>query len=178
MIASWYYLNEFHILLPFHCITYCCGLAGIGNSGGDISVELSRHAKQVYLSTKRGTWVFPRMGDGGYPADLFAGRRIWSIIPKRIMSSFAEKVANERFDHKKFGLQPDHGVFEQHPMVNDDLPIRIMTGKLKIKPNVKLIKKTSRLFEIGIYLSYNQFAFFQCCFLVCIIFSTLPCINV
>ena len=118
-------------------------LTGIGNSSGDISVELSRHAKQVYLSTRRGSWVFPRMRSGGYPSDLYKYRRILSFVPSRIMASAAERIANQRFDHQKFGLQPDHGVFEQHPMVNDDFPIRIMTGKLKIKSNVKFIKETS-----------------------------------
>ena len=129
----------------------------MGNSGGDISVELSRHAKQVYLSTRRGAWVFPRMASGGYPADLFAGRRIWSIMPKTIMANFAKKAANQLFDHKKFGLQPDHGIFEQHPMVNDDLPVRMMTGRLKIKPNVKYIRETSKCSNVASVLCHFRF---------------------
>jgi len=124
-------------------------VVGMGNSGGDIAVELSRHANQVYLSTRRGAWVFPRMTDGGYPADQFAGRRIWSLFPVWIMANFAKKGANQRFDHRKYGLQPDHGIFQQHPMVNDDLPLRMMTGKLVIKPNVKVVKETSVIFDDG-----------------------------
>ena len=118
-------------------------MAGIGNSGGDISVELSRHAKQVYLSTRRGAWVLPRTTTGGYPSDQLANRRIWSFVPMCVLTGIGQRVANERFDHKKFGLQPDHGMFQQHPMVNDDLPVRMMTGRLKIKPDVKYIKETS-----------------------------------
>eukprot|EP00795_Rhopilema_esculentum_P015437 gene15437-6683_t len=120
---------------------------GIGNSGGDISVELSRHAKQVFLSTRRGAWVIPRMAHGGYPLDQFKNRRIMSLIPKSVVEIVGQKIANERFDHKKFGLKPEHGITQQQPTVNDDLPSRISTGKLKIKPNVKLIKERSVVFD-------------------------------
>ena len=120
-------------------------LAGIGNSGGDISVELSRHAKQVYLSTRRGAWVFPRMAPGGYPADQYKNRRIMSLVPKFLLAKIGERIANGRFDHEKYGLKPSHGVFQQHPMVNDDLPVRMVTGKLQVRPNVKLIKENSKL---------------------------------
>ncbi|CAJ0943061.1 unnamed protein product [Ranitomeya imitator] len=32
-------------------------VVGIGNSAGDIAVEISAVAKQVYVSTRQGTWV-------------------------------------------------------------------------------------------------------------------------
>ncbi len=118
---------------------------GIGNSGGDIAVELSRHARKVYLSTRRGSWVFPRMMTGGYPSDQFKNRRALDILPRWLMKIIGEKVANDKFDHVKFGLKPDHSPFQQHPMVNDDLPIRMATGRLVVKPNVKLIKETSKV---------------------------------
>ena len=87
--------------------------------------------------------MLPRMITGGYPSDQFKNKRVWSIVPKWILAWIGQRVANERFDHKKFGLKPNHGVFQQHPMVNDDLPLRMMTGKLKIKSNIKVIKETS-----------------------------------
>ncbi|VDM54375.1 unnamed protein product, partial [Angiostrongylus costaricensis] len=49
-------------------------IVGIGNSGGDLAVELSRVAKQTYLSTRRGTWVFNRIYDYGEPFDLALNR--------------------------------------------------------------------------------------------------------
>ena len=134
-------------------------MAGIGNSGGDISVELSRHAKQVYLSTRRGAWVFPRMRSGGYPGDLLKYRRFWSIVPKWFKESMGRRAANQRFDHKKFGLQPNHGISQQHPMVNDDLPLRMMTGKLVVKPNIKLIKETSKLLTFAYCSTRNSIGF-------------------
>ena len=129
-------------------------------------MELSRHAKQVYLSTRRGSWVFPRMTTGGYPGDQFRNRRFFSLLPKSVITIIGKKVANENFDHEKFGLKPDHDVFQQHPMVNDDLPLRMATGRLKIKPNVKLIKETSKLlrqtlsFSIGGNIAIQTLSFF------------------
>nr|KAF6290635.1 flavin containing dimethylaniline monooxygenase 5 [Myotis myotis] len=38
---------------------------GIGNSGGDLAVEISHTAKQVFLSTRRGAWILNRVGDQG-----------------------------------------------------------------------------------------------------------------
>ena len=70
-----------------------------------------------------------------------------------------QRAANQRFDHKKFGLQPDHGISQQHPMVNDDLPLRMMTGKLVVKPNVKLIKETSKLLAFTHFSTRNSTGF-------------------
>ena len=118
-------------------------LQGIGNSGGDIAVELSRHASQVYLSTRRGAWVFSRMTSYGYPSDQYKNRRFFSYVPKFLLAKIGEDIANRRFDHVKFGLKPDYKPFQQHPMVNDDLPIRMAVGKLIVKPNVKSVKERS-----------------------------------
>lgn len=62
-------------------------VVGIGNSGGDVAVELSRIAKQVclfiveickgrqvYLVTRRGTWIFNRIYDYGVPLDAVLNR--------------------------------------------------------------------------------------------------------
>ncbi len=133
-------------------ILHILSFLGIGNSGGDIATELSRHASQVYLSTRRGAWVFSRMVSHGYPGDQYKNRRALSMLPKYLHKKIGEHYANSRFDHEKFGLKPEHSIFQQHPMVNDDLPVRMATGKLVVKPNVKLIKETSKFF----------YSFFMC----------------
>lgn len=45
-------------------------VVGIGNSGGDCAVELSRISKQVYLVTRRGSWIYNRLFDRGEPVDM------------------------------------------------------------------------------------------------------------
>ncbi|XP_048064523.1 flavin-containing monooxygenase 5-like isoform X2 [Megalobrama amblycephala] len=126
---------------------------GIGNSGGDISVELSRMAKQVYLSTRKGSWILNRVGDNGVPSDMMFNNRIrgWIIqmLPVGFINNVGEKQLNKRFDHKLYGLQPAHRVLSQHPMVNDDLPNRILSGTVSVKPNVQEFRGSSVVFEDG-----------------------------
>ncbi|KAK6013737.1 Flavin-binding monooxygenase-like protein, partial [Ostertagia ostertagi] len=75
---------------------------GIGNSGADIAVELSRVSEEVYLST-----------------------------------SSTKRTINARFDHAAYGLQPKHDVFRAHTTQNDELPIRIASGTVVVKPNIE-----------------------------------------
>ncbi|XP_030583130.1 dimethylaniline monooxygenase [N-oxide-forming] 5-like isoform X1 [Archocentrus centrarchus] len=113
---------------------------GIGNSGGDIAVEISRVAEKVYLSTRSGAWVVGRVGPGGLPADLVGSSRMDALI-RKIFPSWTnrrlEKRLNQALDHKLYGLKPNHGFFAQIPVVNDDLPARIISGRVVVKPNVR-----------------------------------------
>ncbi|KAL2301736.1 hypothetical protein Nmel_011132 [Mimus melanotis] len=40
-------------------------------------------------------------------------------------------------------------VFHQHPTVNDDLPNRIISGRVQVKPNIQEFTETSAIFEDG-----------------------------
>ncbi|CAH1271237.1 FMO5 [Branchiostoma lanceolatum] len=120
---------------------------GIGNSGGDVAVELSRHTKQLFLSTRRGSWVGNRVSSRGLPIDIWATRRWADALPLWYKERFARQVLNQRFDHSVYGLKPKHDVFAQHVMVNDDLPNRLITGSIIVKPNIKRFTKTGVVFE-------------------------------
>uniref|UniRef100_A0A914NM25 Flavin-containing monooxygenase n=1 Tax=Meloidogyne incognita TaxID=6306 RepID=A0A914NM25_MELIC len=89
-------------------------VVGVGNSGVDIAVELSRVAKQVYLVTRRGTWVLFRNMDHSYPFDMALNTRWWhilkQIVPSSATSWHLEKIFNRRFNHAKFGLKPKHSI--------------------------------------------------------------------
>ncbi|NXT78386.1 FMO5 monooxygenase, partial [Zapornia atra] len=126
---------------------------GTGNSGIDIAVELSHAAKQVFLSTKRGTWVMHRVAEGGFPFDFsYISRFIQllrSLLPDSVTSFLLERKLNARFDHALYGLQPQHRVFDQHPTVNDDLPNRIISGRVRVKPNIQEFTETAAIFEDG-----------------------------
>ena len=63
---------------------------GIGNSAVDIAVDLSRHARRVVLSTRRGAWVMPKY-ILGVPTDRwssFLNRRL-RLPPARPAASWA-----------------------------------------------------------------------------------------
>ncbi|NXU76211.1 FMO5 monooxygenase, partial [Oreotrochilus melanogaster] len=126
---------------------------GIGNSGSDLAVEISHTAKQVFLSTRRGAWVFNRVGDQGYPTDTIITTRM-KIFLKYLLSSsmvnrLVEKQLNARFDHALYGLKPKHRILDQHPTINDDLPNCIISGRVQVKPNIKEFTETSAIFEDG-----------------------------
>ena len=86
-------------------------VVGIGNSGGDLAVELGRIAKQVYLSTRRGTWVFNRVGPSGWPADLSMVSELAAIVQRnfpRLTNWLMERTMNGQFNHELYGLKPQH----------------------------------------------------------------------
>lgn len=126
---------------------------GIGNSGGDLAVELSSVAKQVYLSTRRGAWVVNRVADEGFPLDVVLYSRyklfIKQFMTAEMLNNWGEKKMNARFNHENFGLKPKHRINSQHPTLNDDLPNRIISGKVLMKCNVKEFTETDAIFEDG-----------------------------
>ncbi|XP_049735873.1 flavin-containing monooxygenase 5 isoform X2 [Elephas maximus indicus] len=128
-------------------------IIGIGNSGGDLAVEISHTAKQVFLSTRRGAWILNRVGDHGYPFDTVLSSRfsyfLKKIISLSLINAFLEKKMNQRFDHEMFGLKPKHRALGQHPTINDDLPNRVISGMVKVKGNVKEFTETAAIFEDG-----------------------------
>ncbi|KAM4641597.1 flavin-containing monooxygenase 5-like isoform 1-T3 [Discoglossus pictus] len=126
---------------------------GIGNSGGDIAVELSRTAQQVFLSTRRGAWIINRVSDNGYPIDVARFSRftlmVQSLLPSFLLNYMVESNLNKRFNHSNYGLLPQHRYNGQHPTLNDDLPNRIISGHIQVRPNVKEFRETGVTFEDG-----------------------------
>ena len=68
---------------------------------------------------------------------------------EKASSKIGERQLNARFDHKKYGIKPSHGVFAQHPMVNDELPNRIISGTIQLKPNIKKFTENTVIFDNG-----------------------------
>ncbi|XP_064371778.1 flavin-containing monooxygenase 5-like [Dromaius novaehollandiae] len=126
---------------------------GIGNSGSDLAVEISQTAKQVFLSTRRGAWILNRVGNQGYPVDILLLTRMKNILSKLLtlsmLSDWSEKQLNARFDHSNYGLKPKHRILHQHPTINDDLPNRIISGRVRVKPNIREFTATAAIFEDG-----------------------------
>lgn len=126
-------------------------VVGIGNSACDIAAELASVAKQVYLSTRRGSWVMSRAGKGGSPNDLFFYNRFCyqfaDMLPYRLRCRLVETILNLKYDHKKYGLKPKHRVLSAQPTVNDFLPFCILNGTVRIKSDIKSFGKNWVVFE-------------------------------
>ncbi|XP_059889857.1 LOW QUALITY PROTEIN: dimethylaniline monooxygenase [N-oxide-forming] 4 [Delphinus delphis] len=124
---------------------------GLGNTGGDIAVELSRTAAQVLLSTRTGTWVVSRSSNGGYPFNMMDTRRhnfTAQVLPSCVLKWSRERGLNKRFDHTNYGLNITKGK-KPKTIVNDELPTCILCGTVTMKTSVKEFTETSALFEDG-----------------------------
>ncbi|GFQ64902.1 dimethylaniline monooxygenase 5 [Trichonephila clavata] len=126
-------------------------VVGVGNSGGDVAVELSNIASQVYLSTRRGAWIIHRVGTKGKPFDVQLMTRFWNFffnnLPYPMVCYIAEREINNRFDHELYKMKPEHHIFGQHPMVNDALPNRILSGTVQVKGDIKEFTDKGVVFE-------------------------------
>ncbi|KAL3189356.1 hypothetical protein MRX96_002673 [Rhipicephalus microplus] len=126
-------------------------IVGVGNSAGDLAVELGGVAEQVWLSTRRGSWVIGRVGPRGRPFDAYYQTRLLNtfmhLLPYELICLICESAINQRFDHAAYRLKPKHRIFGQHPMVNDALPNRILSGTVCIKGQVKEFTEDGVLFE-------------------------------
>ncbi|CAD5228927.1 unnamed protein product [Bursaphelenchus okinawaensis] len=126
-------------------------VVGIGNSGGDIAVELSKVAKKVYLSTRSGSWIMNRVWDYGEPSDLALLNRFtfWAkgLAPQWLQNTVMESKVNRRFDHGRFGVKPNHRFLQAHVTVNDELPNRLISGTVVIKPNISKFTESGVIFE-------------------------------
>uniref|UniRef100_A0A914DRV3 Flavin-containing monooxygenase n=1 Tax=Acrobeloides nanus TaxID=290746 RepID=A0A914DRV3_9BILA len=116
-------------------------IVGFGNSAVDCASALAGVAKQVYLSTRRGSWLLPQQSkNGGAPWDLsyntrfsYLGRK---VIPKYLRNWLWEMELNERFDHSAAGVQPKHRFLSANFTFSNDLPRHLTNGRVKIKPNI------------------------------------------
>ncbi|VDL84353.1 unnamed protein product [Nippostrongylus brasiliensis] len=81
-----------------------------------------RSVVQVYLATRRGTWVCNRIFDYGQPFDLALNRFVITL--------YGEYV-------------------DAHPTVNDELPNRMACGTVLVRPNILEFTEHGVIFENG-----------------------------
>ncbi|TKR86926.1 hypothetical protein L596_011422 [Steinernema carpocapsae] len=144
-------------------------LVGIGNSALDISVDLAKIAKSVTISTRRGSWIFNRVAEGGMPYDVFLMTRYYDFvmdtIPWTVANDFMEHRLQQRMDHDSYGLRPSHRFFQQHPTVNDALANLIASGMITITEDVDNIDgagvsvKGGRRFEADVIILCTGYSF-------------------
>ncbi|XP_075843577.1 dimethylaniline monooxygenase [N-oxide-forming] 4 [Microtus pennsylvanicus] len=123
-------------------------VVGLGNSGADIAVELSRIAAQVFLSTRSGAWVLSRSSGGGYPFNMMLTRRCNNFIARVLPSCFINWRKQKRLNHENYGLSVTKGK-ESKFIVNDELPSCILCGKVTMKTGIKDFTESSVIFEDG-----------------------------
>jgi dimethylaniline monooxygenase (N-oxide forming) len=109
---------------------------GIGNSGVDIAVDISRTAKNVYLATRSGAHITPKYMLGR-PSDQWVSEAS-SYLPLWLQNILINLL---RFitigSQKAYGVPtPNRSMLAQHPTVSSDLLHYVGHGKIKMKPNI------------------------------------------
>ncbi|KAM6066579.1 dimethylaniline monooxygenase [N-oxide-forming] 4-like isoform 1-T2 [Chlamydotis macqueenii] len=127
-------------------------VVGIGNTGGDLSVELSRVAAKVFLSARSSTWVFSRVSDHGFPFDMVNTTRFnhfleW-LLPSALMNRIRFRKFNSWFNHANYGLASTKSSYFKI-IINEQLPFCLLSGTIVLKPNVKEFTESSAVFEDG-----------------------------
>ncbi|XP_014126238.2 dimethylaniline monooxygenase [N-oxide-forming] 4 isoform X2 [Zonotrichia albicollis] len=125
---------------------------GIGNTGGDLSVELSRVAAKVFLSTRSHTWVASRVSDQGFPVDMVSTTRFNSFLDWLLPSALTRRIKfrkfNSWFNHTNYGLASSKSS-KFKIIINEELPFCLLSGAVVLKPNVKEFTESSAVFEDG-----------------------------
>ena len=116
---------------------------------GDISCELSRHASQVYLSARCGVWVASRLYDGGCPSDLVLLTRANQLVPKCLLGHMMKRKLEQKFSHANFGLESIKPPDLNFPIINDELPHRIVTGSITVKSEISYVEDKTIIFKDG-----------------------------
>jgi len=94
----------------------------------------------------------PRVWDNGLPLDLTTFTRFGNRFPpSRIFSGGLQKAANDRFDHALYGLQPIHDFGASSAVINDDLPSRILSGSVQVRPGIDRLTSSGVQFTDGTY---------------------------
>lgn len=127
-------------------------VVGIGCSALDAAVECSGICQQVYLSTRSGSWIFPRVGPYGLPMDYALLRRyitiFQEILPISLSSKYIEKFfLNPKFNHNLYNLRPEDHVLCKDPSVNDGLPSKLISGSVVLRKNIKYFTENGVVFE-------------------------------
>jgi dimethylaniline monooxygenase (N-oxide forming) len=120
---------------------------GVGNSGMDIAVDASYHAKNTYLAHRRGAYIVPKYLFGK-PVDQMAAAE-WLPGPIRfgILGALVKLVQGKPED---YGLKkPDHKFAHAHPTVSGRILDRISHGAITPKPNIASLGKDTVRFEDG-----------------------------
>lgn len=111
-------------------------VVGSGNSASDIAVDISRVAKQTFLSMREGTYFIPKLMFG-QPIDTVYG--FWrGKVPKALFQPvmrFALSMAIGRWED--YGLEaPTYGPLEKHPTLNSAVLEGLRHGRILARKGI------------------------------------------
>ncbi len=130
-------------------------IIGAGNSGCDIVVDAVHRAEKVHMSVRRGYHFVPKYLFGK-PADTIGGvvtlpRKLKQKVDKWLLKTFFV------VDPQRLGFpEPDHELYESHPIVNTLVLYHLGHGDMKIKKDVKSFEGKTIHFKDGSSEEYDM----------------------
>jgi len=125
-------------------------IVGLGNSGVDISTELSRVADDVCVAMRRGIRIVPKY-IRGMPLDHVGLHPSGLLFPRKLSWALTNLMV-ERIhgDVTRFGLpKPTQGLFNTHPTVSSEFLVRVGHGAIRVKPNIERLDGDGVVFTDG-----------------------------
>lgn len=122
-------------------------VVGAGNSGCDLAVDAVHRARRVDLSVRRGYHFVPKYVFG-QPADAVGGK----LTLPRFLKQRIDRVLLRWFtgDPVRLGFpEPDHALYESHPIVNSLILYHLGHGDLRVKTDVERFDGEEVVFRDG-----------------------------
>ncbi len=112
-------------------------VVGGGNSGCDLAVEASLHARRALQSWRRGYHLLPKFFKGK-PIDQCGETLLRLRLPLWARRLGAKMIIRWVLGPSELaGLpKPDHRLFESHPIINSRLHSQVAHGDLSMKPDI------------------------------------------
>uniref|UniRef100_A0A8C9UB88 Flavin-containing monooxygenase n=1 Tax=Scleropages formosus TaxID=113540 RepID=A0A8C9UB88_SCLFO len=88
----------------------------------------------LHPDTRQGAWVI---------------RLISHKKGMHLINWVSERELNQKYDHRLYGLMPKHRLFDQIPVINDDLPACILLGVVVMKPHIQEFQGSTVAFVNG-----------------------------
>lgn len=128
-------------------------VVGAGNSGCDIVVDAVHRAERVDLSMRRGYHFVPKYVFGR-PADTLGGLfRLPPSLKQRLDSLVLRSFTG---NPQAFGFpEPDHKLYESHPIVNSLVLYHAGHGDLTVRPDVARFEDKTVHFKDGQSVDYD-----------------------
>ena len=122
-------------------------IVGAGNSGCDLAVDAIHRARRVDLSVRRGYHFVPKYVFG-HPADSVGGK----VQLPRFLKQRIDRVLLRWFtgDPVRLGFpEPDHALYESHPIVNSLILYHLGHGDLRVMPDLERFEGDEVVFSDG-----------------------------
>jgi len=122
---------------------------GMGNSAMDIAVEASWVAERTILAARTPAHVLPKYVFGR-PLDTLQQGAV-ARLPWRLRQAATAAIVKAAVgSYATYGLrEPEHGIFQAHPTISDNILSRLSHGAIAVKPTIDSFDGSTVVFADG-----------------------------